>query len=84
MTPKNIRTIIRWMAKASVPIRTDELTFFVAAHYWRYGKHNEWRTRHCYLAYIRHGTIPDFVREFVKSQIYGVILVTKVKLLEAK
>ena len=84
MNPKNIRTIIRWMARDFPAVFTNEMLLFVTAHFWRYERHYTWRTQQCYKGYIQYGQIPDFVQDFVRYEVYPHFTVRKQLLLEVK
>ncbi|MEK9208356.1 MAG: hypothetical protein AAB922_07755 [Patescibacteria group bacterium] len=70
MNPRQIKTIVRWAARASTPIIIDEWKLFLTAYYWKYKKKNDWQVTQCYIAYARKRVVPDFVKEFVVSEIY--------------
>ncbi len=82
MTPKNIKTVIRWMGRMFPCVITNERILFTTAHYWRFDRHDEWRVQQCHLAYMKYGVIPDFAEQFIRHEIYPHFCVEKILLLE--
>lgn len=64
MTRNHVLTALLWFRKTGFEI--TELDFFQAAYFWKYEK-AEPRCMWCFNEYIRHGTVPDFVVEFVRE-----------------
>lgn len=64
MTRNMIHTVILWFHMTGRDI--DELELFQAAYFWKY-KVAEPRCMWCFTEYIRHGTVPGFVVDFIRQ-----------------
>jgi len=64
MTRNHILTVLRWFSRAGRPI--NELDLFQAAYFWKYHV-AEARCMMCFTEYIRHGTVPGFVVDFIRQ-----------------
>ena len=64
MTRSHIHTVLLWFQKTGKPI--NELDLFQAAYFWKY-RVAEPRCMMCFTEYIRHGTVPGFVVDFIRS-----------------
>ena len=64
MTRSHIQTVLLWFHMTGQMI--NELDLFQAAYFWKYHV-AEPRCMWCFSEYIRHGTVPGFVVDFVRD-----------------
>ena len=64
MTRSHIHTVLLWFQKTGTYV--NELDLFQAAYFWKYYV-AEPRCMMCFAEYIRHGTVPGFVVDFVRE-----------------
>ena len=63
-------TLIRWINRNGEQLKVNEYQLFQQALLKQCQEQNPWRVQRCIDAYFAKGTVPDFVADFVRIELY--------------